>query len=280
MKFLNMNGGRLPTITLIGKDAAEHPHKNIRRVSEDHIFYLITKGEMFFCEDGKEYRLQKGDCFFFEPGKLHFGTRDTCYNLLFIHFADAPAGFALPAEDADDTDRRTPLPKQLTLSEDACNEVCFLTEQAIHSRKVQAACADTLCALRVLEAFVAVCRDYRSRGVRGRGRGASGMQRVGEVMAYLGENFRRRLTGEIIEKELSYNFDYFNQQFRQHMHMSIFRMLEKLRMDEAKILLQTTTDSVGKISDAVGYGDAAYFSRCFKKHSGDTPLEYRKKQIE
>lgn len=278
MDYLKLDGQRLPTVTLIGRDIAAHLHKNIRRVSEDYILYVITKGEMSFCEDGREYHLKKGDCFLFEPKKLHFGTENSLYNLVFIHFADAPTGYATPADGNAAVDPLSVcLPKRLALSEDALSAVCFAADKAIKSRKEQAPCADTLCALQVSEAFVAICRDYKSVGRRSRG--MSGLQRINEVMAYLGENYKRRLTGEIIEKELSYNFDYLNQQFRQHMHMSIFKMLQKIRMDESKILLQTTTDTVGAISDAVGYDDAAYFSRCFKKLTGYTPLEYRKKQI-
>ncbi len=61
----------LPTITLIGQDIQTGMHQNIRRVSEDYIFYLVTEGEMFFNEGGVEYRLRKGDCFLFEPDILH-----------------------------------------------------------------------------------------------------------------------------------------------------------------------------------------------------------------
>lgn len=45
---------------------------------------------------------------------------------------------------------------------------------------------------------------------------------------------------------------------------------------EAKVLLSQTTASVGEVALAVGVGDPSYFSRLFRKHTGTTPLNYRK----
>jgi len=46
---------------------------------------------------------------------------------------------------------------------------------------------------------------------------------------------------------------------------------------EAKAWLLSTDTPVGDISARVGVEDPAYFSRLFKKHTGSTPLEYRKR---
>lgn len=52
------------------------------------------------------------------------------------------------------------------------------------------------------------------------------------------ENYKRKLTGAVLEKELSYNFDYLNQLFRKQPGVSIFRMPENIRMEAAKNILQ------------------------------------------
>jgi len=86
MVFFRYDANILPTITLIGQDIRTGMHQNIRRVSEDYIFYLVTEGEMFFNEGGIDYHLHKGDCFLFEPDILHFGTQDSRYQIRYIHF--------------------------------------------------------------------------------------------------------------------------------------------------------------------------------------------------
>lgn len=48
-----------------------------------------------------------------------------------------------------------------------------------------------------------------------------------------------------------------------------------LRMSRARELLDQTSESVAAVSRAVGYTDALYFSRQFRKHHGVSPSEYR-----
>jgi two-component system response regulator YesN len=51
-----------------------------------------------------------------------------------------------------------------------------------------------------------------------------------------------------------------------------------LRVDAAKDLQQNTEMKVYEISNAVGYANTDYFYSKFKKHTGGSPLDFRKKQ--
>jgi AraC-like DNA-binding protein len=46
---------------------------------------------------------------------------------------------------------------------------------------------------------------------------------------------------------------------------------------QAKSLLSDTRLSVSGIANICGYSDQYYFSRLFKKHTGVTPSEYRRR---
>ena len=50
-----------------------------------------------------------------------------------------------------------------------------------------------------------------------------------------------------------------------------------LKIDEAKHLLSTTNKTISEISSLIGYDDANYVSQLFKKMTGFTPTEFRKK---
>ena len=52
----------------------------------------------------------------------------------------------------------------------------------------------------------------------------------------------------------------------------------KIHVEKAKTLLNTTDKSMKEICTAVGYSDPNYFSRSFKKNTGETPTEYRGKR--
>ena len=99
---------------------------------------------------------------------------------------------------------------------------------------------------------------------------------VDDIVGYMQRNLSRKLSRAIIERELRYNFDYINQCLRKRLNTSFFKMLEEMRMDEAKTLLITTDLSISEISDLVGYADETYFSKRFKGVTRYTPTQYRK----
>jgi AraC-like DNA-binding protein len=47
----------------------------------------------------------------------------------------------------------------------------------------------------------------------------------------------------------------------------------------ARRRLRTTTDAVGRIAAGCGFYDQAHFTRAFKKHTGETPLEFRRRGL-
>ncbi|MBE6886287.1 MAG: helix-turn-helix transcriptional regulator, partial [Ruminococcaceae bacterium] len=50
-----------------------------------------------------------------------------------------------------------------------------------------------------------------------------------------------------------------------------------LRIAAAKGYLENSDKNINEISNIVGYENALYFSRLFKKYTGMTPSEYKKK---
>ena len=53
--------------------------------------------------------------------------------------------------------------------------------------------------------------------------------------------------------------------------------LRGVRVRKAKEYLEYTQKSVAAVAEAVGYEDEKYFSRVFKKATGMSPGEYRKR---
>ena len=49
-------------------------------------------------------------------------------------------------------------------------------------------------------------------------------------------------------------------------------------MAEAQRQLHHSADSVAQLARALGYDDASYFSRVFKKHVGLTPEAFRRQR--
>jgi AraC-like DNA-binding protein len=53
------------------------------------------------------------------------------------------------------------------------------------------------------------------------------------------------------------------------------RLIRDRVLLEAKRLLLHSSMAVAQVADQLGFDDPAYFSRCFKKHTGRSPVDYR-----
>src|SRR5687768_5038729 len=58
--------------------------------------------------------------------------------------------------------------------------------------------------------------------------------------------------------------------------LTLIDYLQNLRIEEAKRLLETCDRAVDEISYEVGYEDASFFRRLFKRRTGLAPARYRR----
>ncbi|OIQ78426.1 HTH-type transcriptional activator RhaS [mine drainage metagenome] len=66
-----------------------------------------------------------------------------------------------------------------------------------------------------------------------------------------------------------------NEATRQALGSTAAQLIRERVMLEAKRLLLHSEISVAEIADRLGFDDPAYFSRCFKKHTSRSPIEFR-----
>lgn len=69
----------------------------------------------------------------------------------------------------------------------------------------------------------------------------------------------------------------FKRRFEQATGLAPLEYVHTLRLEEAKQLLETDARPVEAIAEAVGYEDASFFSRLFRRKVNLTPAQYRKR---
>ena len=90
-------------------------------------------------------------------------------------------------------------------------------------------------------------------------------------------NYCTNITVEQVAKYLSVDSSYFSRKFTQKAGISPKRYIVEKRIERAKELLCSTNAGILEVSNSVGYEDQFYFYRIFKKYTGLSPSEYRKK---
>ncbi len=105
---------------------------------------------------------------------------------------------------------------------------------------------------------------------------ANKMERaITACMAYIQDHYMEELSLEQMADRFGFNAFYFSHVFKQTTGMAFTSCLNDERMRRAKVLLESTDDKVYQIAAAVGYRDAKYFNRQFKRNFGVTPEQYR-----
>lgn len=71
---------------------------------------------------------------------------------------------------------------------------------------------------------------------------------------------------------------YFSRMFRASYNQTFLEYLTVYRINRAVALLEQTDIPVREIAPRVGYADANYFTKVFKRHTGVTPTAYRQQE--
>lgn len=89
-------------------------------------------------------------------------------------------------------------------------------------------------------------------------------------------NYNTDIKIEDIAQELSMCTEHFIRSFKKHVGKTPKEYLIKYRIDQAISLLLSTDLSISDIAQQCGFNDVSYFSRCFKKATGQSALFFRK----
>ncbi len=96
------------------------------------------------------------------------------------------------------------------------------------------------------------------------------------VMMFGGYEKELFLSG--VASQIDVNKVYLSRIFHEQTGYTFVQMLMQLRMEAAKFHLQQTDARISAIAQLVGYQDANYFSRQYKKYFGVTPQDSRRKE--
>jgi two-component system response regulator YesN len=109
---------------------------------------------------------------------------------------------------------------------------------------------------------------------RGQGRDGGGFK---QIEAYIRQHYGEDITLQEIAERHHMSESHFSRLFKQQVGTSFLEYLTKVRVQKAKELLVKPKLKIYEVSLQVGYQDSRYFSQIYRKYTGETPTEFRKR---
>jgi AraC-like DNA-binding protein len=106
---------------------------------------------------------------------------------------------------------------------------------------------------------------------------AIAFEQPAEISLVVKKYLFHQLTLEELAKLCGRSLASFKRDFQQHYHTSPKKWIQQQRLAHARMLLQTTHQTVSEVAYASGFENIPYFTRSFKKEFGITPSELRTK---
>ena len=217
-----------------------------------HELTLLISGEMVYYVDGVRYDLCSGDIIYLPSGSVRqreIGQALNDYVSINFHCTEC-----LPLE---------PLSKNSINNELKMLLNCM---DSMYSSRLSELSKNKMCHL--LEAMVIHIAETISDKSN-----SSSLSSI--ITSYLYSHYQNKITLKDISQLTYFSAAYCESEFKRQMGKSIIQYLLDIRVEEAKRLLSESSMSCSRIAAAVGFDDANYFSRIFKKKTGYSPLKYR-----
>lgn len=99
---------------------------------------------------------------------------------------------------------------------------------------------------------------------------------VVQTLVYLFANLDMEISLEDVARKLDVNKSYLSRLFHAQTGVTFLPLLQSIRIQLAEFFLKSSQLSVQMVAAQIGYSDAHYFSRLFKKARGISPNQYRR----
>ena len=100
---------------------------------------------------------------------------------------------------------------------------------------------------------------------------------VNECMDYIHYHLHERITVPILAEHVHLNPTYLSELFKRETGTTVSQYITDKRMEAAENMLKYSEYGFDEIAQILAYRSQSHFSKVFKKHSGMTPGEYRRK---
>ncbi|MGM7636594.1 helix-turn-helix domain-containing protein [Bacillus sp. Hm123] len=96
-----------------------------------------------------------------------------------------------------------------------------------------------------------------------------------DIVQYVKKYAHHNLTRDLVAKRFGYNANYFSESFKKEVGWGFNEFLSHIRLEKAKLLLLSSSQTIQEVARNVGYRDSLYLSRKFSQQVGLAPSKFR-----
>ncbi len=253
-----------------------------RRFDESHVSNIHThdfvsmvyvlSGSCSYTIGDDIYRVKKGDMLVFNPDVPHGKSVRAGEEILELHMGFGNVNVdGLPRNHLVDTTA----PPVYNLQEyeqeflNCCGDICSEQENS------EPGC-ELMIKVYVMKLLVYFMKATRTE-IRRNTSSLSGFDSsdkaviVNTLMKYLNENYMRQISLETISKSIYLSPAYISKVFKEETGETPINYLIKIRLSKARDMLLEGGHTIKSVARAVGYDDAYYFSKLYKKYHSVSP---------
>ena len=245
----------------------ETPHPEGR--NDYQLLYIAAgKGEFYFKGSKEPTIVTKGNMILFRPGEpqvyYYYAVDKT--EVYWVHFTGWKVEEYL---------ERYELPHDENVFYTGVSpDYPWIYNQMIRELQLQRVNYEDMISLYMHHIFITINRYIKER----RETKNDTINDIERAAHYFKDNYNKQISIEQYAEEHLMSVNWFIHNFKSVMKMSPMQYIISLRIAMAKGYLENSTKNITEISNEVGYENALYFSRLFRKYTGMTPSEYRKKR--
>lgn len=243
------------------------------RLLDTYTLVCVINGSGYLKTGGhKVQELHRGDVFILYPQEKHhyYTDAENPWELMWISFNGTLSETLLT--DAGFSRSSYVLPTILTHS-------IQRTMQTIINSLGDTADTHRLCAtgqLYILFAYLKQIAEANRKRSEALGQDSS----VWRAIRFIEQNYYLDIDVDMLCEHVNYSRSYLSRTFKAETDMTIPEYINKIRIQNAVNLLLHSKMPVKEIAISVGMKDSFYFSKVFKKLTGETPREFRKNHSE
>ena len=238
---------------------------------------LVLDGRAAFLIDNEIVIAEKGDVVVINPYSLHSNVVNNLqkakYHLIMI-------GLDFFGSNADYFDlrrifikERTRINSLISGNKDIARIIENIVSEFDQKKDMYQSAVKSL----VAQLFVLLLRDYRStaENIRIDKKSVKLYETVYPALKKIQNGYREKISVDELASLCNVSKYHFCRIFKAVTSVSPIEYQTVYRIGIADILLKNSDKSITEIAYLCGFEDAAYFSRCYKKHTGVSPKEKR-----